>query len=64
MGSDYIDPYMDRTESGALLLSWFLDDGIIRGIDKDGQLYDHDCDLKLTRRFIDGIKTLSIKGNR
>jgi radical SAM superfamily enzyme YgiQ (UPF0313 family) len=57
-----IDPCMDRKQSGILLLSWFLNDGVIRGVDRKGLLYDHDCDPILTKRFIDGIKTLKIKG--
>ena len=59
---EHIDPGMDRKQSGILLLSWFLNDGIVRGVDKDGQVYNHNCDSMLTKRFIDGIKALEIKG--
>lgn len=59
-----IDSGMDRTKSGILLLSWFLYDGIIRGVDREGIVYNHECDHVLTKRFIDGIKTIEIKGNR
>lgn len=57
-----IDKGMDRKQSGILLLSWFLHDGVIRGVDKRGQVYEHACDLILTKRFVDGIKILEIKG--
>ena len=60
----HIDPIMDRRDSGILLLSWFLNDGVIRGVDKEGLLYDHEYDPMLTKRFIDGLKTIEIKGNR
>ncbi|MCK5098874.1 MAG: radical SAM protein, partial [Desulfobacteraceae bacterium] len=60
----HIDPGMDRKQSGILLLSWFLNDGVIRGVDREGLLYNHEFDPMLTKRFINGIKTIGIKGNR
>ncbi len=42
----------DRTENGLLLLSWFFDDGIIRGITPDGTVYEHPTVLHLTRKFL------------
>ncbi|MCK5542119.1 MAG: B12-binding domain-containing radical SAM protein [Desulfobacterales bacterium] len=59
---NYIDLNMDRKVAGILLLSWFLHDGVIRGVDRAGRIYGHVCDPMLTKRFIDGIKTLEIKG--
>ncbi|MCP3900612.1 MAG: B12-binding domain-containing radical SAM protein [Desulfobacteraceae bacterium] len=56
-----IDASLDRTESGVLILSWFLYDGIIRGVDRESRIYNHEFDPVLTKRFIDGIKTLEIK---
>ncbi len=52
-----IDPGIDRKNAGILLVSWFLDDGIIRGIDKNGDIYHHAIDPLLTKRFTDRIKT-------
>ncbi len=48
----HIDPDMDRKNLGTLLLSWFLNDGVIRGVDKDHRVYCHECDPVLTDRFI------------
>jgi len=59
----FIDPGMGRTVSGILLLAWFLFDGVIRGFDKQGSVYEHECDPVLTKRFINGIKAIEIKGN-
>jgi radical SAM superfamily enzyme YgiQ (UPF0313 family) len=61
---EVIDSSMDRKGSGLLLLAWFLYDGVLRGIDRKGLIYEHGCDLSLTRRFIHGIKTIKIKGNQ
>ncbi len=41
-----------RIERGILLLSWFFNDGIIRGITPDGEVYEHPTALDLTRKFI------------
>ncbi len=48
----------DRINTGIKLLSWFLDDGIIRGITKNGEVYEHKTDLKLTGIYIKGLKGL------
>ncbi len=42
----------ERTERGLLLLSWFFDDGIIRGVTSEGEVYEHLSSLDLTRKFI------------
>jgi anaerobic magnesium-protoporphyrin IX monomethyl ester cyclase len=59
---EFIDLNMDRNNTGILLLSWFLNDGIVRGVDKKGRVYEHECDPMLTKRFIHGIKAMDIKG--
>ncbi|MCK5914812.1 MAG: radical SAM protein, partial [Deltaproteobacteria bacterium] len=43
---------LERSEKGILLLSWFLADGIIRGITPEGDVYEHPTALHLTRKFI------------
>ena len=43
---------MDRTEIGRNILSWFLYDGQIRGMTKEGEIYAHQASSSLTRRFI------------
>jgi len=47
-----LSAYSERTERGLLLLSWFLDDGVIRGITHDGEIYEHPTALHLTRKFL------------
>ena len=44
--------YSERTERGLLLLSWFFDDGVIRGITPEGEVYEHPTALDLTRKFL------------
>ena len=41
-----------RFEISTALLQWFLDDGIIRGIDRSGHLYPHRTDERLSRQFL------------
>jgi anaerobic magnesium-protoporphyrin IX monomethyl ester cyclase len=45
------DPASDRHSMSAQLLQWFLFDGRIRGVDKDGQVYVHKTDPRLCRAF-------------
>jgi len=44
----------ERQKRGRKLLSWFLNDGRIRGITSEGNIYEHTVSLDLTRRFISG----------
>ncbi len=48
--------HMDRASASLQLLRWFMHDGIIRGFDRDGVVFDHDCDLSLTRCFVKKIR--------
>ena len=43
---------VDRIEIGKKLLSWFLYDGIIRGVTQDGYIYEHYIQKKLTELFL------------
>ena len=52
----------DRTETGKKLLRWFLSDGKIRGVRPDGTMFIHDISARLTRRFIEGLKKIQIRG--
>ena len=47
-----LSAYSERTGRGLLLLSWFFDDGVIRGITPEGDVYEHPTALDLTRKFI------------
>jgi tRNA A37 methylthiotransferase MiaB len=56
-----LDP-KNRLQTGQKLLSWFLSDGQIRGVRPDGTVYHHNVSRKLTQRFIEGLKTIRIRG--
>jgi len=47
-----LSAYSERTERGLLLLSYFFDDGIIRGITPEGEVYEHPTALDLTQEFL------------
>jgi radical SAM superfamily enzyme YgiQ (UPF0313 family) len=42
----------ERMERGLLLLGWFFDDGVIRGITPEGEVYEHPTALDLARKFL------------
>ena len=42
---------LDREKVSDRLVQWFLNDGIIRGVDEKGQLYIHKTDPDLCRAF-------------
>lgn len=52
----------DRDQISRKLVQWFLDDGIIRGMDKQGNLYVHQTDPNLCRKFIERIKQVPLMG--
>lgn len=51
-----------RTDISRKLVQWFLNDGLIRGADKKGNVYIHKTDGRLCQTFIRRIQTLSLKG--
>jgi radical SAM superfamily enzyme YgiQ (UPF0313 family) len=52
----------DRIQNGKLLLSQFFYDGKIRGVLKDGTVFEHATDVHLTRMFIQEIKRVTVRG--
>jgi radical SAM superfamily enzyme YgiQ (UPF0313 family) len=58
----FIPPSMDRREAGRQLLRFFLYDGIIRGLSPDGEVFEHEIDLKLCKKFLAGIQSIRIRG--
>ena len=44
--------WKDRKKTGTKLLQWFLHDGIIRGVDSRGRVFEHYIDVDLSRQFI------------
>ena len=56
-----LDP-ADRVETGRRLLARFLADGGIRGITPEGEIYDHRISPNLTRRFLNGLNRIPLRG--
>jgi radical SAM superfamily enzyme YgiQ (UPF0313 family) len=52
----------DRRAVGVQLLRWFLSDGQIRGVDSRGKVYRHNISIALTRRFLDGLRQITLRG--
>ncbi|MFP5212605.1 MAG: B12-binding domain-containing radical SAM protein [Acidobacteriota bacterium] len=50
-----IDPELDRTDIGKILLALFLQDGNIRGATPEGDVYDHRISRALTTKFLEGL---------
>ena len=53
-----------RREIGRRLLQFFLYDGIIRGVSPDGEVFEHEIDLELSKKFLEDLKPIKIKGCR
>jgi len=53
---------IDRDRISHKLVQWFLNDGIIRGVDKNGNIYTHKTDSTLCQKFIKGIRQIPING--
>ena len=45
----------DKRQLGYTLISWFLADGILRGVTPEGEIYSHDSDAALCRNFVTEI---------
>jgi B12 binding domain/Radical SAM superfamily len=56
------DHRADRAALGRQLLAAFLHDGKIYGIDDQGRLYAHCIDQSLSRRFLKGLKRVTLHG--
>jgi len=54
--------YKDKTKAGKQLLQWFLDDGQIRGLRPNGEVFAHKITPELTDQFIKGLKQIQIRG--
>jgi radical SAM superfamily enzyme YgiQ (UPF0313 family) len=51
-----------RTDLGRVLLAGYLNDGLIRGIDNDGNLYMHYTDANLCMRFLERLRGITLRG--
>jgi hypothetical protein len=54
----------NRIDAGIRLLAGFLHDGKVRGVGPDGKVFEHAVSLELTRRFVDRLKRIPIRGTR
>jgi hypothetical protein len=52
----------DRMETGIKLLQMFLKDGKIRGITPDGDVFEHRISSELSKKFIQRLKGIHIRG--
>ena len=55
-------PEMDRETVSDRLLEWFLSDAGIRGVDHDGQVYEHRTEPDLCRAFVRAVETRPVAG--
>ena len=55
---------IDRREAGRRLLQFFLYDAIIRGISPDGEVFEHEIDLELCKKFLAAMRSIRIRGCR
>jgi len=54
----------NRFEIGRQLLRWFLDDGIFRGVSKNGEIAVHPTAMGLSQAFLNGLQTIAVRGVR
>ncbi len=59
-----IDNPDNRVEIGQQLVGKFLDDGRIRGISSQGEVYDHLISESVSREFVAGLAKIQLKGAR
>lgn len=52
-----------RLALGRVLLAGFLNDGLIRGVDSDGNLYAHHTDSKLCMMFLERLREVKLEGS-
>jgi anaerobic magnesium-protoporphyrin IX monomethyl ester cyclase len=51
-----------RIENGKNLLRMFFDDGRIRGITPEGDIFEHNISIELSRRFIRKLQGMCVRG--
>ena len=54
----------DRMETSRRLLSEFLNDGKIRGVTPQGEVFEHLIAEKLTDAFLTGLAAVDLRGSR
>ena len=61
IGADTAD-IRERNDIGKKLLQYFLYDGKIRGINRSGKIVEHHINIPLAQKFIEGLKSVHIRG--
>jgi radical SAM superfamily enzyme YgiQ (UPF0313 family) len=51
-----------RIDIGKKLLQYFLYDGKIRGVSRNGRIFEHHVDVPLVQQFLEGLKFVDIQG--
>jgi len=59
-----IDSPADRIDIGQQLVGKFLNDGRIRGVTPQGEVYDHLISKRVSREFVAGLAKINIRGAR
>lgn len=54
----------NRFDIGRQLLGWFLNDGIFRGVSKNGDMMVHPTAMRLSQAFLKGLQKISVRGVR
>jgi hypothetical protein len=52
----------ERNDIGKKLLRYFLYDGKIRGMSRNGKIFEHYIDIPLVQQFLEGLKSVHIQG--
>ncbi|MBU1055406.1 MAG: hypothetical protein KKC46_16530 [Proteobacteria bacterium] len=52
----------NRTDTGIKLLKWFFFDTKIRGVNKEGSIYEHSICDKTAGLFVEKIRKVDLKG--
>jgi hypothetical protein len=52
----------ERNDIGKKFLQYFLYDGKIRGMSHNGKIFEHDIDTPLVQQFLEGLKSVQIRG--
>jgi len=60
--TEYLVHLNNRQEIGIKLLQFFLNDGRIRGVSPDGEVFEHDTALELSKKLLAHLKLNQIRG--
>ena len=61
-GESQIDDPTDRLDTGRKLLSRFLAEGKIYGVTPQGKVFEHQICQRLSRQFLEGLRSIEVRG--